>query len=158
MVVTLRARDTGSKEEEEAVITEKICAPTTPVLLGSEVTIPIYVDENVSRTGQSQQHDNYLKELLEVYRDQIVTLKLELNHKNEIISDLIQCIKVNKNASVASSNEASKLRKVLPLLSWTKALSRRIKIRLIQTTATIVRGNHRRKQPKLRKIRSCSQQ
>ena len=45
MVVTLRARDTGSKEEEEAVITEKICAPTTPVLLGSEVTIPIYVDE-----------------------------------------------------------------------------------------------------------------
>ena len=107
MVVTLRARDTGSKEEEEAVITEKIFAPTTPVLLGSEVTIPIYVDENVSRTEQSQQHDNYLKELLEVYRDQIVTLKLELNHKNEIISDLIQCIKVNKNASVASSNEAS---------------------------------------------------
>ena len=59
--------------------------PTTPVLLSSKVTIPIHVDENVSGTGKSQQHNNYLKELLEVYRDQIVTLKLELNNKNEII-------------------------------------------------------------------------
>ena len=77
-------------------------------MFSCEVTNPTHVDENVSRREQSQQHDNvYLKELLEVYRDQIGTLKLALNSKNEIVSDLIQCIQVNNITTVTSSNEVS---------------------------------------------------
>ena len=73
----------------------------TMTTVSEDDLLPILVqhkeDEKVICTHSD---NNYLKSLIELYKDQVDLLKKELNHENNIILDLVQIVK-DRNSSVA---------------------------------------------------------
>ena len=70
-------------------------------------------------TRLSSSNTNYLHSFIELYKDQVDLLKKELNHKNDIFTDLIQIVKERHNTfaidneiceSVAKSSRESRVR------------------------------------------------
>ena len=76
----------------------------TMTTVSEDDLLPILVqhkeDEKVICTHSD---NNYLKSLIELYKDQVDILKKELNHKNNIILDLVQIVK-DRNSNVAIDN------------------------------------------------------
>ena len=92
-------------------------------IVGEDQTLPILVQrdetEQVKFTHPESSGTNCLHSLLELYKDQVDLLKKELNHKNDIFTDLIQIVKERHNTfaidneiceSVAKSSRESRVR------------------------------------------------
>ena len=110
MVTETIRRKSGIEEKkvENSIGLEKMS------IVGEDQLLPIFVqkeqNEQVKCTNSDNSNSNYLHSLLELYKDQVNHLKKELNHKNDIIKDLIQIVKErhNNNATVAIDNDMFK--------------------------------------------------
>ena len=75
---------------------------------GVDQTLPILIQrdgtEQVKFTHSDTSGTNYLHSLIESYKDQIELMRKELDHKNNIITNLIQIVK-GRQKNVAIDNE-----------------------------------------------------
>ena len=76
--------------------------------VGVDQTLPILIQrdgtEQVKFTHSDNSGTNYLHLLIESYKDQIELMRKELDHKNNIITNLIQNVK-GRQSNVAIDNE-----------------------------------------------------
>ena len=104
MVTDTRKRNSGIDKKD----VEKSIELGNMSTVGVDQTLPILIQrdgtEQVKFTHSDNSGTNYLHLLIESYKDQIELMRKELDHKNDIITNLIQIVK-GRQKNVAIDNE-----------------------------------------------------
>ena len=90
----MMVRELQSHVKLSSIVDEGSCSTqrnqdAMTVTVREDEDLPIFIKRDTSNIKDS----NYLERLLQVYEDQIKTLKGEIMHKNNIILDLLSVVK-----------------------------------------------------------------
>ena len=112
MVTETRQRRSGieKKDVENSIGLENLST------VGEDQTLPILVQrdetEQVKFIHADNSGTNYFLSLIDLYKDQIDLMKKELNHKNDIITNLIQIVKGRQNNVVLDNKICNSVAKL----------------------------------------------